>query len=137
MDRDAEVAEIKRELEILRARHALYAKWGRVLKAFFMVWAPLFVLCYLAVAVTVSQFDAVYGAFFATMTLVITGSMYWLLRTPPGYRDRRFGWIDLASPPIRFANRYTDIRSYLLRWGPSEEQIAAREQRLMELGVPS
>ena len=37
-DRDAEVGQIKRELEILRTRYALYRRMGRILNCFSVGW---------------------------------------------------------------------------------------------------
>ena len=135
MERDAEIAQIKHELEILRAHYALYGRWGGVLKGFLMVWTPLFAIGVLALTVKLFLFEVVLGGFFVAMMLVVAA-------TPADLRPP-FRWIDAVSPPPRFsAAPYTDFRSFLLRRHPSdaqmiEEQIAEREQRLMELGVPS
>jgi hypothetical protein len=139
MDRKAEIEKINHELDILRARHALYAKYGRIWKVFVM---PLFAVALAAVAVMIFFFDTAYGVFFVAITFALTGYIIWYSRGPYGYAGRRYGWIDLASSPIRFTNRYTDLGSFLFRWGPSdaqmiEEQIAEREQRLLELGAAS
>lgn len=37
MDREAEIAQLTHELDILRKRLALYERWGRVLKIFFII----------------------------------------------------------------------------------------------------
>ncbi len=138
MDREAEIEKINHELDILRARHTLYAKYGRVWKVFVM---PLFAAALVAVAIMIFLFDAAYGVFFAAITMTAVGFVVWYSRGPHGYGGRRYGWIDLASP-TRFTNRYTDLGSFLFRSGPSdaqmiEEQIAEREQRLLELGAAS
>ena len=138
MDREAEIARIKHELDILRARHALYAKWGRILK---LVIMPLIAAAFVAVAVMIFTYDALYAIFFiCTMCAVVALILLYLRDGRFGYAGRRFGWIDLASPPIRFTNRYADLGSFLVRRRPSdaqmiEEQIAERELRLAELGV--
>jgi hypothetical protein len=130
MDRDAEIAEIRRELDILRARYASYERWGNVLKNFFKVWLPLFGLMMLITAITVFKFDIAYGVFFVVM-MVVVGALFWLSGPPsnPNF------WIDLASPIT------SPFRQGLFRRSPSdaqliEEQIAQRVQRLADLGVP-
>ncbi|HEY5280342.1 MAG TPA: hypothetical protein VIJ67_11360 [Pseudolabrys sp.] len=131
MDRDAEIAETRRELDLLRARHSLYAKCGRVLKAFFGIVAPVTTI---VLAVTVVPFggaDPVMAGFGAALLVVVCAAVY-LITNPRGR-------INLASPLPRFGYLAT---ASLFSWRASdastiEGQIAERERRLTKLGVDS
>lgn len=136
MDRDAEISEIRRELAILHARHALFARWGRILKAFFGFAMPLSAVALAAAGITFGGTDPFIAGFFAALMIVVCAIVY-LIFSP---HDPRRGWIDLASPPVSFAYPPKGIGAFLFAARPSdalviEEQIAARERRLTELGV--
>lgn len=136
MDRDTEIAEIRRELDILRARHNLFARWGHRLKAFFTIVAPLFAIVLAIAEVGLAGADPWLAAMFVILTLLFCAIIY-LIFSP---RDRRRGWIDLASPAIAFAYPPRGLDALLFGGRPSdalviEEQIAARERRLVELGA--
>jgi hypothetical protein len=136
MDRDAEITEIRRELDILRARHALYTRWGGVLKAFFTVAVPLFAIALAVAEVVLLGADPLYASFFVLIVVALCAIVY-LFFSP---NDHRRGWIDLASPPIRFAYPPSRFPPFLFAARPSdalviEEQIAVRERRLIELGA--
>jgi hypothetical protein len=64
MDIDAEIDRINRDLEILRARYALYGRMGQVLKVFFVVAMPLFAIGVLALAVKLILLDTLSGNIF-------------------------------------------------------------------------
>jgi hypothetical protein len=133
MDRDAEINRIKKELEILRARHALYARMGRVLKIFFAVWTPLFATGLLALAVNLIVVDALSGVFFLGVLLAFGLLAIWLTRLC------NFRWIDLASSrvygnPLNPCFVYPNMRRCNSDAQLIEEQIAERERRLSELG---
>ena len=150
MDRETEIAQIRHELEILRSRHALYEKWGRILRIFFMIWVPLFAVAVLALLVKLFLNDAAIGVLGLLMGVIVSAiaALLWLARNrnPPAGR-RRSGWIDLASPLTRPFGLYPGVfapHPYINRnVGPRsdaeliEQQIAEREQRLAELGVRS
>jgi hypothetical protein len=136
MDRDAEINEIRRELAILRARHALFARWGRILKAFFGFVMPMSAVTLAAAGIAFGGADPFVAGFVAALMIVICAVIY--LSFSP--RDPRRGWIDLASPPVSFAYPPKGIGAFLFAPRPSdalviEEQIAARERRLADLGV--
>jgi hypothetical protein len=127
MDRDAEIAEIRRELDILRTRYALYAEWGRILKIFFTIGVPLMAVGGAVTAIAIFGTDALLAAFFVFM-IAVMAAVIWLIMNL-GVGGRAPGWIDLASPPARFTiTSPSDARVI-------ETQIAARERRLAELGA--
>jgi hypothetical protein len=139
MHRDAEIAQINRELEILRTRYALYERMGRMLRVFFLALIPVVAIGALVLAIKFFLVDPLYGLFFVGGVLLFSAAIYWLISGS----DIR--WIDLASQPRRFANPYTyttdypGIGSFFYCRRPSdaetiERQIADRERRLAELG---
>jgi hypothetical protein len=138
MDRDAEIDQINRELEILRTRYALYDRMGRVLKVYFAVITPLIAGALLALAIKFVLVDALSGLFL-TGVLLILGLVIFLL-----VRNSDLRWIDVASQIPRTTNPYfyspaaSNLRFFLLGRLPSdaqiiEQQIADRDQRLSEL----
>lgn len=136
MDRDAEIAKINRELEILHARHQLFARWGGILKSFFTTILPLFVIALAVSEVAWAGADPGLAAIFVVLTIVLCAIIY-VIFSP---RDPRRGWIDLASPAIAFAYPPRGLDALIFDGRPSdalviEEQIAERERRLLELGV--
>ena len=138
MDRDAEIAEIRRELDILRARHALYATWGRVLRVFFSIIGPMAAIVAAIAGIAFGGADSAVAIFVTALVVVVCAIVYFIFSP----RDPRRGWIDLASPAVRFAYPPKGIGTFLFAARPSdalivEEQIAARERRLAELGVQS
>src|SRR5690348_5427482 len=91
MDRDAEIAQINRELAILRERYSTYEKSSRMLRVVFWIWLPIIVLLVIAVTVKVILQDAFMGIVVAGMVAAI-GLFVWRLRS-----FRTFRWIDIAS----------------------------------------
>jgi hypothetical protein len=129
VERDAEIAQIQHDLQILRARHASYERWGKVLRAFFVYLPPLTVLL---IAAILFMGDPLMGVFVLGLGAAIV-ALIWLAG------DRRVRWIDVASqhmtlfiigPGIPFTMRRSASDALLI-----EEQIAERERRLLELGV--
>jgi hypothetical protein len=133
MNRDAEVDQIKRELEILRTRYTLYGRMGRVLKVFFMVWTPMFAIVLLAIDVKFIRDDSLSGIFFLGVLLVFGLLIIRLIQV------RKFRWIDFASSRI-YGDRlnpyfaYRNFGRYKSDAQLIEEQIAERERRLSDLG---
>jgi hypothetical protein len=126
MDRNAEIERIEDELERLRARYALYERWGGILRIFFTICVPLVVA---ALVIKLFIADALMGVFVGIVALSIA-LICWLMRNPAPHR---LFWTDLASLPAR-------------KFGPSpikpearmvEEEITARERRLAELKAAS
>jgi hypothetical protein len=133
-DRDAEIDQIKRELEVLRVRYAFYCRMGRILKLFCVTIIPLFAIGALVLAIKLIQSDTRSGVFFIAVALLFA-AIIWLI----GRSDLR--WIDLASGQIRGIYDpyffYPDIDVHERRRSDAElieQQIADRERRLSELG---
>ncbi len=137
MERDAEVDRLKGELAILQARYDQYRRAAGTLKTFFRAVTPLLALGALAIAVKLSLSDAFYGLVLVGALLIFVPASVWLINSS-GFR-----WIDLASQPPRgiYMRDYSGIDIGLRRSVRSdaellEQQIAARERRLAELGEP-
>jgi hypothetical protein len=135
MEREAEINQIKQELVILQARHALYRRTAGILRVIFIALMPLLAIGALAFAIKFFLFDALYGVFFVAALLIFVAVMIWLIRTL-GLR-----WIDLASPELRgiYSPTFFNPDMSLYRGARSEaelieRQIADRERRLSELG---
>src|SRR5271169_4093744 len=133
-DRDAEIDQIKRELDVLRARYAFYCRMGRILKLFCVTIIPLFAIGAIVLAIKLIQSDTRSGVFFMAVG-VLFGAIIWLI----GRSDLR--WIDLGSGQIRGIYDpyffYSDIDLHQRRRSDAElieQQIADRERRLSELG---
>jgi hypothetical protein len=131
MDRNAEIARINNQLEILRTRYALYERWGNILRKFLKVWLPLFVVLMLAVAVIFFQFDAVYAIYFVGMMLV-AGGFFWVINII--WPLKPLFWVDLASP-LRMRSQIFPGKGFRSNAEIIEQQIAEHERRLTELGV--
>jgi len=135
MEREAEINQIKRDLEILQSRYAQYRRIAGILKAAFTVLMPLSVIGGLALAVKVFLFDALYGVFFVAALLIFVPAMIWLIKST------RLRWIDLAAPQLRgtYHPDFFNLDASLHRGARSEaelteQQIFALERRLSELG---
>jgi len=132
-DRDAEIDQIKRELDVLRVRYALYCRMGRILKLFCVTIIPLFAIGASVLAIMLIQWDPSFGLVFIVVGLLF-GASIWLI----GRSDLR--WIDLASGQVRGIYEpyffYPDVDARERRRSDAEvieQQIADRERRLSEL----
>ncbi|MEA2992598.1 MAG: hypothetical protein QOD40_1518 [Alphaproteobacteria bacterium] len=126
-----ELAQIEHELEVLRSRYAIMERWGRILKAFFLVFLPLAAS---GIVIYALMDDVVVGLFIIGIVLAVA-AIIWLSRddtkNPSGLPVR---WIDMASPNGPWNNYFL----YRAARFPSEaraieEMIAARETLLAEL----
>jgi hypothetical protein len=137
MDRADEIAQLKHELDILRTRYALFEKWGRVLRIFFMLWVPAFAAVVVLVLVKVYLYDALTGLFAASFAAAAAAIFWFVSRDVRPVRYRR--WIDISSSALLFPWTFFPAAPYPSPGGrPSdaqliERQIAEREQRLAEL----
>jgi hypothetical protein len=133
---ETETERIKRELDILRARYALFQKCAKVMKLVLAVGIPLCLAVLIVLLLPTLRTDPLFGGFVLALTIVLGGLFFWLNGRPhpEGPRNALDGWrmIDFASP-LR-------VYPYSRRWtGPFseaqtiEDMIAAREQRLAEL----
>jgi hypothetical protein len=137
VERDAEIDQLKRELEILQARYAVYRRSAQMLRGFFVVFMPVSAL---ALAIKLFVFDTLYGLFFIGSVLLFVAVITCSLKSS-GVR-----WIDVASlfgfrrillgadiynPYFYYPNARPRPRSdaELLEW-----QIADHQRRLAELG---
>ena len=131
-------AQIERELEILRSRQALIARWDRVANVYcviaFVVTPPLF-----AILVYVWTSDLLMAAFIIVMALVVA-ILLWIIRT------RTIGRPSSVPSDGRQPSRFPPIGSLLgplghVWVGPSykrdaetiQDMIVLRKQRLTEL----
>jgi hypothetical protein len=133
-DRDVEIDQIKRELDVLRVRYASYCRTGRILKLFCVTIIPLFAIGALFMAIKLIQSDTRSSILFIAVGFLF-GAIIWLI----GRSDLR--WIDLASGQIRGVYDpyffYPDNDAHERRRSDAElieQQIADRERRLSELG---
>ena len=111
-----EIAKIEHELDILRSRYAIFQRWARIMKWFFIS---------LAVAVTAAIVsygivrDPLVAIVMTVVAVVIAGGAY----VTRGDRNRR--WIDVASPGPDYG-RQSEATAI-------ETMIADREKRLAEI----
>ena len=89
-DRDAEIDQIKRQLDVLRVRYAFYCRMGGILKLCCVTIIPLFAIGALVLAIKLIQSDTQSGLSFIAVGLLF-GAIIWLI----GRSDLR--WIDIAS----------------------------------------
>jgi len=135
MDREAEVARINRELEILRDRYALCGRMIVYWKVFVCIFLITVSAGVLALATELIHSGSLPGAFFILAMSSITAFLTLLFVRRSGLR-----WIDIASTqhsrmldPFAY---YPDrgqrprLRSYAKNL---ELQISQHEQRLSEL----
>jgi hypothetical protein len=136
--RAEEIARIKRELEILRSRYALVERWGRIMKWFLSICMPLAAIAvFTLIIVNRERVSATFGSgvvFWCSLVgfAAIIGAGLWIVIFPRS--DEQSRWIDIVSP-LPYFSFYQGSRSEAEQ---IEEQIAAREKRLMQLnGGPS
>ena len=129
-DREAEIDQIKRELDVLRVRYEIYCRMGGILKLSCVTIFPLFAIGVLVLAIMLIQSDPSFGLFFIIVGLLF-GAIIWLI----GRSDLR--WIDIASGQRRGIYEpyffYPDIDARERRRSDAEvieQQNADREQRL-------
>lgn len=135
MNRDAEIDQIKRELEILRAHYAQFRRTAGIMKVIFMALTALFAIGAAAFAIKLFLFDTIYGVFFVGALFIFVPGIIWLISSL-GLR-----WIDFVSQQPRgiYSPYFFYPDADLRRRARSdaeliEQQIADREQRLSELG---
>lgn len=135
MERDAEIAQINRELEVLRGRYAIYQRIAFMTRGVFMVLMPALAIGVIGVAIMLRQFDAFPGILLVAAALVLPLAIRWLV-VSSGLR-----WIDLVSSQAR--GIYDPYFFYPDAKPPGrtpsdaellERQIADRERRLAESG---
>ena len=134
MEREIEIAQIKHALDILRTRYAGYQRLARVLKSIAIAVGLILAVGALASIVKLFMADALFGLFCLAALLIFGPALIWLIRSS-GLR-----WIDLAAPRMRgiyhpdFFSPDCPPRPSRSEAEVTEQQIAAYEQRLSELG---
>jgi len=136
MERDTEIAQIEHDLEILRARYALYDRTGRILKGLAPLCGALITIGAVVALIKIFERDFLFGAIFIVVVLICVW-IFW----PTFSYDKSIRWIDIVSIPMVI---YSNPWRYDPRSGPRnfcsdamiiERQIAQLEQRLAELAV--
>jgi hypothetical protein len=126
---ETEFERIVRELDILRARYALFQKCATAMRIVFAVGIPLSLAALAMLLLPTLRADPLYGGFVLALPVMIIGLMAWISWRPsPGGR-----MIDFVSMFGRFHGfAWTGALSEA---DGIEQMIAAREQRLAELGA--
>jgi hypothetical protein len=134
MEREAEINQIKHDLEILQSRYAGYQRLVRIVKPVYIALGLILAIVVLALAVKIFVSDALYGLFFVAALLIFVPALVWSIRSA-GIR-----WIDLAAPRVRGIYDPDFFNPDRARWptrseaAVTEQQIADYERRLSELG---
>jgi hypothetical protein len=134
MEREAEILQIKHDLEILRTRYAGYQRLARIVKPIYIALGLIFAIVVLALAVKIFASDWLYGLFFVAALLIFTPALVWAIG------DTGIRWIDLAAPRVRGIYDPDFFNPDRARWPTrseaevTEQQIADYERRLSELG---
>lgn len=139
MDREADIAQLRHELDILRTRLTTYERWGRIVRIFFMIWISSFVALIVFALAKAVRHDPFMSGFFVVLAVII-GVIVWFLiarRRASQPKDRSF-WTDLVAPSQRIYAPGLPL-FHSARVGSDAaiiaDQIAEREQQLAELGV--
>jgi hypothetical protein len=131
MDRDAEIDQIKRELDVLRADYARYSRAGKILKIFSLIILTLFAIGLSVLAFELFASDTKSSILFFAVLIIFVPLILSL------FKKSDFRWIDFASSTG--SHSFLDSSFYQRTTARSgaeliEEQIASRERRLSELG---
>jgi hypothetical protein len=134
-----ERAQIEHELEILRARHALIARWDRVARIFVLIALPVCAIALAGALVYAFVVDIVVGIYIIAISAVAAGAVWigWGKEDAAADRAARAN-----APPSRFYPLGLAL-SDVWYW-PNEkseidtlqDMIALREKRLSELKQP-
>jgi hypothetical protein len=84
---ETEIERIERELDILRARYALFQKCATGMRIVFVVGIPLFLAVLTVLLLPTLRADPLYGGFVLALPIAIIGLMAWISWRPsPGGR---------------------------------------------------
>jgi predicted membrane chloride channel (bestrophin family) len=121
----AEIAKIEHELDILRSRYAIFQRWAKIMKWFFIGLAVTISLAFVGYG---TLHDALVAVIVSVIIVVIVAGLY-LTRNDTAYHR----WIDVVSPAPGWPwGRIFNI-------GPKSEaaaietMIAEREARLADI----
>ena len=144
---ETEIQRIEHELQILRARYALFEKCARIMKAFCAVVIPLSAVLLVVLILRAFPEDVTIALFFIGMlTSGCCHHYYWIrLSWPPPEGGPRH-WLD-AWRMIDYISPQPYPSGYFFPWyrrntGPFSEaqeierMITVREQRLAEIREP-
>jgi hypothetical protein len=112
-----EIARIEHELDILRSRYAIFQRWAKIAKWFFIGLAMTLLLALVGYG---TVYDPLAAVIVSMIFLMIGGGLY-LTGNVTG-RDR---WIDIAAPGPAYG-RQSEATAI-------ETMIADREKRLAEI----
>jgi hypothetical protein len=120
-----EIARIEHELDILRSRYAIFRRWARITKWYFIALAvivPSFVVTY-------APFDDPLAVVIVAGIVIVIGAGLYLAR------DRDYRWIDAVSPPPGWprGNGFGPWSGPKSEAEAIETMIAEREARLAEI----
>ena len=136
---EAEIERIEHELEILRARYALFEKWGRITKVFLATVIPASLILIVVLSVRAIPNDLFFGLFIGGMICVAVGLLWFGVRLGPlcpNSRAQNWRAIDMVSPqpyPSDFFPWNRFFSGPLSEAQEIEDMIAVREKRLAEL----
>jgi hypothetical protein len=134
---ETEIQRIEHELQILRARYALFAKCARVMKVFCAVVIPLTGVLLVVLILRAFPEDVIAAFFFIGMYIFVAAiiTWLWLSMSPPEGGPRH--WLD---PPrmIDLVSPQRMVWEFRRTWPFSEAQaiermITVREQQLAEI----
>ena len=129
-----EVAQIEHELEILRTRHALMARWGRVERVFVAIVLPVCAIALVGAFLYALVIDIVVGLYIIGVSVVAAGAL-WVVCGTTRHRERD----RTTLPPSQF---YPAGLAFSRAWyfppqksevETIEDMIALREKRLAGL----
>jgi hypothetical protein len=121
-----EIAQIERELEILRSRQALMTRWHRITKIYLAVTLPIIAALFAALVYTSSS-DIVMVAFIFGMVAIIAGLIWIIARQGSVPTDQRHPWLFAPSSPSQFFLNYKREAETI------QDMIVLRKERLAEL----
>jgi hypothetical protein len=125
-----EIAKIEHELDILRSRYAIFQRWAKITKWFFIGLAVTISLAFVGYGVL---HDALVAVIVSVIVVLIGGGFY-LTRN-----DTEPRWIDMVSPPPGWPRWHDGPWGRIFNIGPKSEaaaietMIAEREARLAEI----
>jgi hypothetical protein len=113
-----EITKIEHELDILRSRYAIFQRWARITKWFFIGVATIISCVGVGYGIV---YDSLVAAIVSVVVVVLGGAVY-LTRG-----DRDYRWIDMISPgPGPLGTRTSEAAAI-------ERMITEREARLVEI----
>jgi hypothetical protein len=133
---ETEIERIKRELDMLRERHALFQKCAKIMKPVLAIGIPLCLVVLVILLLPTLRTDPLFGGFVLALPIVLGGLVFWLNRRPHPEGPRHFldspRMIDFVSP-LRLTLDPHFLTGPFSAAQVIEHMIATRERRLAEL----